>query len=129
MDKIQVVTGVTNVYHSHETKGFQEADRYPIAWEFMFRNDEAGRAFALRLQASFARLPRAKGYILNLDGKDSDAARCVECVFQDQHSFRKILNELLADMVIYDEQQSQVIPKQEMADKARSLKRKTVLAI
>ena len=128
MENIQAVTGVTSVYPSGETEGFQDSEHYPIAWEFMFVNDEAGRTFTARLEAVLARFPKEKGYMLDLDGKDSDAARSVECVFRDRDSFRQLLHETMGDMTIFDEQRQAVVPKQALIDTARNLARHSAMA-
>lgn len=129
MDETQAVTGVTQVYHSKQAKGFTDAESYPIAWEFMFVNDEPGRILALRLEAAFAKLPKEKGLLLNLEGKASDSARCVECVFKDRHVFHKVLEETLQDMTLYDEEKGKVIPRQKLLDTARNLTRQSEMVV
>lgn len=129
MADVRVISGTTQVYHSSEAKAFGESDRYPIAWELIFTNDAAGKQLTANVEKAFASLPREKGYIMDFQGGANDVARCVECVFRDKDTFRKILNESLPDMVIYDEQEGKVISKLEMVERATALSQEAALAI
>ena len=129
IENTKVVSGTTQVYQSSEASGFPEPDRYPIAWELIFTNDAAGKEFAANLEKAFAALPRRRGYIMDFQGNPDDIARCVECVFRDKDTFRKILNESLPDIAIYDEQECTIIPKLEMIERANELTQKAVLSI
>lgn len=129
MDDVRVISGTTQAYHSSEAKGFGESDRYPIAWELIFTNDATGKQFAANIEKAFASLPREKGYILDFQGGVNDVARCVECVFRDRDTFRKILNESLPDMAIYDEHEGKVISKLEMVERATALSQEATLAV
>lgn len=129
MAEVRVISGTTQVYHSSEAKGFEESDRYPIAWELIFINDAAGKQLTANVEKAFASLPREKGYIMDFQGGENDVARSVECVFRDKDAFRKILNESLPDMAIYDEQEGKVIPKLEMVERAKALTQEAALAV
>lgn len=116
MTNIKTVEGITNVYDSKEMKGFDLSENYPIAWEVIFINDKAGKEFAGNIRKAFSELPQEKGYIVDFEGEPSDVARCMECVFADKHIFKKVLNESLSDMVILDEREKTIIPKQKLVD-------------
>lgn len=124
MTNIKTVKGITNVYDSKEMKDFDLPENYPIAWEVIFINDKAGKEFTGNIRKAFSELPSEKGYIVDFEGEPSDVARCVECVFADKHIFRKVLNEALPEMVIYDEREKGIIPKQKMIDEAQKITQK-----
>lgn len=124
MNEVKTIEGITNVYDSKEMKGFDLPENYPIAWEVIFINDKAGKEFAGNIRKAFSELPPEKGYIVDFEGEPSDVARCVECVFADKHSFRKVLNEALPEMVIYDERAKGIVPKQKMIDEAGKITQK-----
>ena len=129
MSKIQTVSGVSNIYASKEAAGFSASASYPIAWECMFVNDGAGKAFAEKLGTAFLILPKTKGHILNFEGTEADAGRCIECVFDSPQSLRQVLNIALKGMVIFDEQKQKITPKQELLDAARNLTQQSKLAM
>ena len=121
MTEIKTVQGVTEVYDSKEAKGFEQSAEYPIAWEFIFINDTSGKQFTNQLLESLDKLPKESGYLLDLQGETSDVARCSECVFKSKDAFRKVLNESLADLAIYDEMLAGVKPKLQLLDEATKI--------
>ena len=61
---------------------------------------------------------------MDFEGDHSDMARCVECVFADKHTFKKVLKEALPGMVILDERKKAIIPKQKLVDEAGKITNK-----
>ena len=130
MNKIKTLQGIANVYDSSEAKGFEDSENYPIAWELVFLNDSVGKEFSLNALKTFRQIPKEQGYILDFGGEHKDLARCLECVFRTKDTFRKVLNETLKDMAVYNEQTKEVIPKMTMlADAGKVLSSKMAIAV
>ncbi len=125
----KVIYGTTEVYDSSDARGFTESENYPIAWEIIFVNDAVGKEFAANANMAFSKLPKEKGYLLNFEGEDSEATRCLECVFKDKSTLRQFLNESMPDITIYDEHKNKVIPKQKLLDKAKEITSQTEAGI
>lgn len=121
MTEIKTIQGVTEVYDSKEAKGFEQAAEYPLVWEFIYINDKSGKQFTNQLLESLDKLPKESGYLLDLQGEASDVARCAECAFASKDSLRKVLNESLADLAIYDEMQQGIKPKLQLLDEATKI--------
>ena len=121
MTEIKTIQGVTDVYDSKEAKGFEQSAEYPIAWEFVFVNDKSGKQFVNQLLESLDKLPKENGYLLDLIGEVTDVARCAECIFASKDAFRKVLNESLNNMAIYDEKQQGIKPKQQLLDQVNEI--------
>lgn len=117
----KVIYAVTQVYDSSEAKSFRESEQYPIAWEIIFDNDAVGKEFAENVIAALTKTPKEKACLIGFEGYSSESARCFECAFKDRDSFRQFLNASMQNLTIYDEQQSKVIPKQMLLDKAREV--------
>lgn len=115
------IQGVSNIYDSTKAKDFDKPQNYPLAWEIMFVNDKAGKEFSLNAIKAFSELPKEKGYILAFQGDHKAPARCLECVFKNKDTFRKILNETLKGISFYDEKTSKIIPKTIMLKDAGKL--------
>ena len=118
MNQIKIIQGVTNVYDSSEAKGFEDAENYPLAWELIFVNDEAGKEFSLNATKTFRGIPKEQGYVLDFQGEHSDPARCLECVFKTKDAFRKFLNESMNGMAILDERTKEIAPKMKLLENA-----------
>lgn len=118
MTDVKTVQGITNVYPSKEAVEFKQADHYPIAWEVIYINDKVGKEFTDKLLQSINNLPKEAGYLLDLQGESSDVARCAECVFASKDAFRSTLQTALQDLVIYDEEQKGIKPKQQLLEAA-----------
>ncbi|MEM6359634.1 MAG: hypothetical protein AAF731_06060 [Bacteroidota bacterium] len=122
MDKINVVSGTTTVYDTHQMKEpLAQADDYPIAWEIVFRNDRQGKDFAAALTESFRELPKEKGFVLDTEIPINEPVRCIECVFKDKDSFRRVLNQVFKDRSFVDELTGKVIPKIQLLNDATKL--------
>lgn len=119
--RTDTLSGVSNIYNSREALGFEKQNVYPIVWEVIFRNDVAGKAFVANLEKGFSHLPEEDGYILNLDGKHSDTARCVECVFKNAEAFRKLTAGVLTNIVIFDEEEGLAISQKELTETAQRI--------
>jgi len=117
----QTISGVTQVYPGSKAKGFDQAGQYPIAWEIMYRNDEAGQAFADDVLKAIHALPAGKGVVMQLDGKAGDSARCLDCAFRDRDSFRQVVNAAFRDRLFYDEVADRLVPKQRLLDAAAKI--------
>lgn len=118
MKKMKTVQGETKVYDSKEAEGFKQVSEYPIAWEFMYINDAAGKRFTNQLLTAINQLPKELGQLLELHFEASDVARCTECVFASKDAFRKVLNESLKGITIYDEKQESTKTKVQLLDDA-----------
>ncbi|GEM_PF-2222238 len=125
----KVISAVTQVYDSSEAKGFAESEQYPIAWEIIFVNDAVGKEFADNAVIALTKTPKEKACLLGFEGDALESARCFECAFKDRDSFRQFLKASMPNLVIYDEQQSKVIPKQILLDNAREIALQTETAI
>ena len=122
MDKIKVITGTTSVYDSHKIKEpFKQANDYPIVWEVIFRNDTEGKAFAVDLAKTFRELLKEKGFVLDTEIPTDEPVRCIECVFKDKDSFRKVLNQVFKERSFMDEPKEQIVPKIKLLDDASKL--------
>lgn len=126
---MKVIYGSTEVYDSSDARGFTESENYPIAWEIIFVNDAVGKEFAANANKAFAKLPKEKGYLLNFEGEDSEATRCLECVFKNKVALQQFMNESMADIAIYDEQKNKIVPKQKLLDKAKGITSQTEASI
>ncbi len=130
MNNTKTIQGQSNVYDSSEAKGFKQSKNYPIAWEIIFLNDDTGKEFALNTEKSFSQLPKEQGYIVGLSDDANAPIRCLDCVFKNKDAFRKILNETLKGITIYDEIAEKVTPKTKMLQNAgKVLTAKMELAI
>lgn len=125
----KVISAVTQVYDSSEAKGFAESEQYPIAWEIIFVNDVVGKEFADNAVTALTKAPKEKVCLLSFEGDSSESTRCFECTFKDRDSFRQFLNASMPNLMIYDEQQSKVIPKQMLMDSAREIALQSETAI
>ena len=122
MDKVTVISGTTSVYDSHKMKEpFKQANDYPIVWEVIFRNDAEGKAFAADMAKTFRELPKEKGFILDTEIPTDEPVRCIECVFKDKDSFRRVLNQTFKNRSFMDESKEQIIPKVKLLNDANKL--------
>ena len=121
MNSIEMVYCVSEVYDSSKANEFTDFEKYPIAWEVIFRNDKAGKQLVENVYAAMEQFPKEHGYVLGLDGEQTDIARCLECVFKDEHSFNRLLNKALNGIALYDEDKKQIIPRQELVDNAKNI--------
>ena len=130
MNPIKTITGVTEVYDSSQTKGFEQAERYPIAWELIYINDAAGQKFTGQLLQTLRELPQEKGYRLMPDDEPLEKMNCVECVFDSIDSFRKVVNQAFNGFALYDYQQEKITPKQMLVDTAgKIMEQKVAVAV
>lgn len=118
MTETKTVQGITEVYPSKQAKGFEQSANYPLAWEFIYINDTAGKQFTNQLLESLNKFPKESGYLLDLQGEASDVARCAECAFASKDALRKVLNESLTGIAIYDEKQKGIKPKLQLLNEA-----------
>lgn len=130
MNSTKTIQGQTVIYDSALAKDFKQSENYPIAWEIIFLNDNTGKEFALNAQEAFSQLPKEQGYIVSFSDDHTAPIRCLDCVFKSKDAFRKILNESLQDITLYDEISNKVIPKTKMLQNAgKVLSNKMSLAI
>lgn len=130
MNNTKTIQGQSIVYDSSQSKGFKHSKNYPIAWEIIFLNDDTGSEFALNAEKSFSQLPKEQGYIIGLSDDANAPIRCLDCVFKNKDAFRKILNETLKNITVYNEIVEKVTPKTEMLQNAgKVLAAKMELAI
>ncbi|MBR9919543.1 MAG: hypothetical protein GYB31_01810 [Bacteroidetes bacterium] len=113
MNQLDMVYCVSEVYDSSKAAGFAESEKYPIAWEVMFRNDNAGKQLIENIYSAFEQLPKERGQVIGLDG---------------EHSFKQILNKALNGLALFDENANQVVPRQQLVDIAKSIGRVVELA-
>ena len=121
LSQVDMVYCVCEVYDSSKATGFEESDKYPIAWEVIFRNDNAGKQLIENLYSAFEQLPKVRGKVIGLDGEHSDIARCLECVFDNEHSFKQILNKSLNGLTLFDENTNRFYPKHQLIDEAKNI--------
>jgi len=115
-----ILHGVTEVYSGSAAKNRTIAEKYSIGWEIMFSNNEAGKKFANQLSQAFKDFPDSKG-IYMLQGESNEIARCAECFFTDTFSFKKVLNQALSDITIFDEEERRLIPRSILVKSAEKL--------
>lgn len=119
MDDIDIISGTTSVYASAEMKEpFEQANDYPITWEVIFLNDDVGKAFANDINESFKSLHKSDGFILDTDLSINEPVRCIECVFKNKDSFRKIMNQVFSNRTFVDESKDQIVPKIQLLNNA-----------
>lgn len=124
MPSLKTLYAQTCVYDSAEAEGFQDSNRLPIAWEIIFLNDRIGKIFAANAAKAFAGMLQENGRILDLIGEPEDKARSLECVFKNRAQLQKALNEMLPNIVIYDEQKCEVVSQQALCGQADKIRRK-----
>lgn len=113
--------GITSVYASIEAAGFGDAGNYPIAWEVIALHNAAGRVFVQNVRAAFNRLHISAGYVLNLEAGREESIFCLECVFRDKAALAKVLNDCMANVVVYDEHKKNPVFRPTLLEEARSL--------
>jgi len=125
MSNVKTLQGQTTVCNSSQIKDFKQTKDYPLAWEIIFLNDKTGTEFALNTQKAFRDLPKQQGYIIGFSDDHTAPIRCLNCVFKNKDAFRKILNDTLKGITIFDEITEKLIPKTSIikdADKALNIK-------
>ena len=120
MEQGKFITGIFSVYDSTQARDFTENDRYPLAFEAIFRNDAVGREFAIKLQTAMKNLPSGKGILFHLEGEAEDGARSADCFFSDADTFRRVLNESLAGVGINHDERG-ILPKMTLINEAQGI--------
>lgn len=116
------VDGIANVYPSEEAKGFADREKYPVALELIFTNNQAGKELAANLSQAFSELPKSRGYLLPQKCTPDDPTRCFEGVFKDAASLGKVLNTAFGNEIAFvDEQKKAVVPRFELVEEAKAI--------
>ena len=113
-------------YASAEAREFKDSDRYPIAFEVIFRNNAAGQEFATKLQIAVRKFAPEKAVLYHVDGTTEDRARSMDCFFSDADTFRWVLNEALLGMGINHDERG-ILPKMTLIEEAQDIMAEPVL--
>jgi len=129
MTGIKTMQGVTNIYDSSELKDFNHSANFPIAWEVIFANNDAGKEFTEQFNETLKTLSKDKYQLIDVQGTSSDMARSIECAFTDSQTFQKVVHGAMKDIIFYSEEEKRIQPKQNMIDSAKELSKNISLAI
>lgn len=129
MTEIKAIQGATNIYNSREAKDFNRPTDFPIAWEAIYLNDDTGKEFTSNFENTIKNISKDKYQILDIQGKNSDLTRCIECAFSDVDTFKKVLKESFQDIAFYSENEKKIKPKTMMVDDAKKIQSSMSMAL
>lgn len=120
MNPGKFISGIFSVYDSTQARDFKDSDRYPIAFEVIFRNDAAGQEFATKLQIAVRKFAPERAVLYHVEGMAEDRARSMDCFFSDADTFRWVLNESLPGIGINHDERG-ILPKMTLIEEAQDI--------
>lgn len=70
---------------------------------------------------AFNSVGKTDGFILDKIGEGTEAVRCLECVFRNTASFKKVLAQGMNDLAIFDERNNCLVRKAELLEEAERI--------